>query len=73
MKAFPSKFRNERGNDCYNFGMDLRDYFAAEAMKALINVHGDTGRIVDADNWVSLHLRAYEHADMMMNIRKEPQ
>lgn len=70
MKAFPLY----QGENCFSQqGMDLRDYFAAEAMKALINVHGDTGRITDADGWVSLHLRAYEHADMMINIRKEPQ
>lgn len=72
MKAFPSTYTFD-GREFFDEGMDLRDYFAAEAMKALINIHGDTNRIVDADGWVSLHLRAYEHADMMMNIRKEPQ
>lgn len=51
--------------------MTLRDYFAAKAMQSLIAWHGDVSRIVDADGWVSLSLRAYEHADSMMKAREE--
>lgn len=75
MKAFPHSFVNERGNRCENFGMDLRDYFAAKAMQTLIagtwDRSGDTNYIIDNDGHVSLHLRAYEHADAMMKAREQ--
>jgi len=54
-----------------HYGMTLRDYFAAKAMQSLIEVHNDTMRISDDDGWVSLHLRAYEHADGMLKARQE--
>lgn len=50
-------------------GLTYRDYVAIEAMKALIQVHGDVNRITDNDGWVSLHYRAYEHADLMLEQR----
>jgi hypothetical protein len=52
-------------------GMSFRDYAAVEAMKALIKAHGDVNRITDSDGWVSLHYRAYEHADLMIEQRKK--
>lgn len=54
-------------------GMTLRDYFAAKAMQTLIACvwerHGDTNHIIDDDGRTSLHLRAYEHADSMLEVR----
>lgn len=50
-------------------GMTLRDYIAIEAMTALLNIHGDVSRIADSDGMVRLHIRAYEHADMMLSAR----
>ena len=51
-------------------GMTLRDYFAAKAMQALIGCvcerTGDSNLIIDNDGHVSLHVRAYEHADAML-------
>ena len=56
-------------------GMTLRDYFAAKAMQSLIACvwerHGDTNYIIDMDGRVSLHLRAYEHADAMLAAREQ--
>lgn len=55
-------------------GMTLRDYFAAKAMQTLVGCvferHGDTNHIIDNDGRVSLHLRAYEHADAMLKARE---
>ena len=54
-------------------GMSLRDYFAAKAMQALIACvwerSGDSNQIIDNDGHVSLHIRAYEHADAMLAER----
>lgn len=57
----------------FNDGMSLRDYFAAKAMQSLIictfESNGDTNYIIDNDGRLSLHLRAYEHADAMLQAR----
>jgi len=68
MKAFP------RGTSSVHEGMDLRDYFAAKAMQALITAmwdrHGsDVNTIADRDGHIKLHVRAYEHADLMLEAR----
>lgn len=53
----------------------LRDRFAMAAMQSLITCvwerSGDCNHIIDNDGFVSLHLRAYEHADAMMEARKK--
>jgi hypothetical protein len=59
MKAFPDSHM------CNNEGMDLRDYFAAKAMQALV-----TGQMHDADHWHLEAMTAYEIADSMMEARK---
>lgn len=55
-------------------GMTLRDYFAAKAMQTLIACVwercGDCNHFIDSDRRVSLHLRAYEHADTMLKARQ---
>ena len=56
MKAFPGN-RFE--------GMDLRDYFAAQAMQALIIKNG-AGDLI----WSAKY--AYEAADAMMKVREIP-
>jgi hypothetical protein len=62
MKAFPnSKYHNSDTN-----GMDLRDYFAAKAMLALI-AHPDSRCDVAASVYAK---GAYEMADAMMEARK---
>jgi hypothetical protein len=61
MKAFP--IINEVD---YNNGMDLRDYFAAKAMQALIH-HFDFGTFRDDPKRVALW--AYDAADEMMKVR----
>ena len=59
MKAFPDSHM------CNNEGMDLRDYFAAKAMQALV-----TGQMHDADHWHLEVMTAYEIADTMMKQRE---
>jgi len=58
MKAFP----NVTGEK----GMDLRDYFAAQAMQGLI-AHFDFGRFRDDPKRVALW--AYDAADAMIRAR----
>ncbi len=62
MKAFPIK---NAALPEENHGMDLRDYFAAKAMQALV-----TGQMHDADHWHLEAMTAYEIADSMMEARK---
>lgn len=54
-------------------GISARDYFAAKAMQTLIGCVfddvGDSNYIIDQEGRVSLHLRAYEHADAMLRAR----
>ena len=68
MKAFPRKDAveiDEKGRQLPQLGMDLRDYFAAKAMQALVT----------QQDWFNgdWHLEAgasYEIADKMMEARK---
>jgi hypothetical protein len=62
MKAFPNGLVYGREIDN---GMDLRDYFAAKAMQALV-----TGQPHDADHWNLEAVTAYEIADLMMEARE---
>ena len=71
MKAFPTTYRNydeSISHDCT--GMDLRDYFAAKAMQAIIGKSDDVSiNIVEVDNWIGDY--AYVVADAMMEARKK--
>lgn len=55
MKAFAGKTQH------YQEGMDLRDYFAAKAMQAMVNEYDDF-------NMMSKY--AYQIADAMMEARE---
>lgn len=64
MKAFPWSIDNGeyvRGEK----GMDLRDYFASDAMK------GDFARGIHEDDFKECAKRAYKMADEMMEARKQ--
>lgn len=50
-------------------GLTVRDVMAITAMGALIEKHGDVMKIEDRDGFVKLHVRAYEHADAMLDAR----
>ena len=69
MKAFPTTYRNydeSISHDCT--GMDLRDYFAAKAMQAIIGKSDDLSLDIDEiDNWIGSY--AYVVADAMMEAR----
>ena len=62
-KAFPSVFKNDRGNQAVNFGMDLRDYFAAAALQGYIM----RSEIFNRENAAQV---AYEYADAMLVERE---
>ena len=62
MKAFPQSMNNTGG-------MDLRDYFAAKAMQAIIiNSSERCISVEEIDGWVGHY--AYTVADAMMQERK---
>jgi len=64
MKAFSTTMDNE-GFQIDHQGMDLRDYFAAQAMQGML-----TGNL-DAYILKSLALDAYDMANAMMEVRNE--
>ena len=64
MKAFPDSHM------CNNEGMDLRDYFAAKAMQAIINNSDQKSiSILEVDLWIGNY--AYTVADAMMKAREK--
>ena len=69
MKAYPTTYRNYDENistDCS--GMDLRDYFAAKAMQAIIGKSDDVSlSLGEIDNWIGDY--AYVVADAMLEKR----
>lgn len=62
MFAFPSPHDPKTGT--MQFGMELRDYFAARAMQALI-----WNQDVDLENKSDVAEVAYAYADVMMEAR----
>jgi hypothetical protein len=67
MKAFPTAADN--GHSDNQDGMDLRDYFAAKAMQAIIgNSDQASLEVGEVDNWVGDY--AYVVADAMMEARE---
>jgi hypothetical protein len=69
MKAFPTTKPLDSWGDP-NAGMDLRDYFAAKAMQAIITRCDEkSSEIEHIDTWIGSY--AYVVADAMMKTRKE--
>jgi hypothetical protein len=68
MKAFPSSVKDGSKPYGYFHGMDLRDYFAAQAMQAFLTdlTHKEELFLLDevADT-------AYQMADAMMKAREQ--
>ena len=77
MKAFPTNVTKSTGGDAWqtDYGMDLRDYFAAKAMqgmatwdiKVMDKLATDFGELPD----FYLAKNAYAIADAMMEARKK--
>ena len=69
MKAFPSKnapyYINEDGASAHQSGMDLRDYFAAKAMQAMLVNRNEASYLQ------SMPKICYQWADAMMKARTE--
>ncbi len=61
-KAFP--VRDERG--VQEWGMDLRDYFAAKAMQGILATDPEDHE----DGLLSIAIVSYKMADAMMEARK---
>ena len=70
MKAFPLVTQRPDGVVVeYNPGMDLRDYFAAQAMVGILTMlRGGTEAIITVQETSSKY--AYEWADAMMEARE---
>ena len=70
MKAFPLKAVNKFDD---SEGMDLRDYFAAKAMQAMIvdPIIGETIEENEFDHAEFTAFLAYKAADAMMKVREE--
>lgn len=70
MKAFPSREKVELANTFAIYGMDLRDYFAAKAMKRV--TFAGHPRIKEPDEgWMLRDAKTcYEIADAMMKARE---
>jgi hypothetical protein len=67
MKAFPTS--KDNGHSQNQDGMDLRDYFAAKAMQAIIqNSDGKSIAVMEVDLWIGNY--AYTVADAMIEARK---
>jgi hypothetical protein len=62
--AFPVSATGE--TTLHNFGMTLRDYFAARALPVLMEVAGPTGA-----RTLAVARKAYEWADAMLEARQE--
>lgn len=69
MRAFPHSFERVPNHPGFaeSEGMDLRDYFAAKAMAALLNAWEING-VSESD--IGIAERVYEIADAMMKARE---
>lgn len=74
--AFPSSADTAEGHAMKDFGMSLRDYFAAKAMQSLIHEGGEV-RVHTEDGILVLPASkgipkvAYQYADAMIAEREE--
>lgn len=68
MKAFPTLADN--GHITTQDGMDLRDYFAAQAMQGICVSKDEAGTLVNHGyEWIASE--SYKIADAMMEARKD--
>ena len=68
MKAFPTNIKVATGGDGWrtDYGMDLRDYFAAKAMQGYVSK-----KLIDGFDEDVISEMAYKIADAMMEARKQ--
>lgn len=64
--AFPGSADTEEGHRMREYGMSLRDYFAGQAMAAIIQADGAQYFQLDRTH----ALLAYAQADAMIEVRK---
>ena len=70
MKAFPSSVSNGMGYVDNQQGMDLRDYFAAKAMQANLEMMSKIVPNEGNTKKQAIAILSYEMADEMMEARK---
>jgi len=63
----PPAFPPMHDPNTHEFGMTLRDYFAAKAMQAVITGYATQNKVGLYSNWAGL---AYEMADAMLKERE---
>ena len=73
MKAFPQKYPQDPLRACFELnpiesGMDLRDYFAAEALNGTISAIAMQFTVVP--DYLRIAEECYRFADAMMEARK---
>lgn len=79
LKAFPDPMRGaeqsfvNQSPEKLNSGMDLRDYFAAKAMQALVSKEGRYGFHNNQEDFEDLPMYAYSMADAMLKERNKQQ
>lgn len=66
IKAFPQSAKTMYGDENCEWGMDLRDYFAAKAMPSLVKTFENY--VTTPDDVAKL---AYQYADAMMKARND--
>ena len=68
MKAFPTNVTKSNGGDSWqtDYGMDLRDYFAAKALSVLYKQFSE---FADGFHCSDVATAAYQMADEMMKAR----
>ena len=68
MKAFPTNIKVATGGDGWrtDYGMDLRDYFAAKAMQGYVSK-----KLIDGFDEDVISEMSYKIADAMMEARKQ--
>ncbi len=67
MKAFPQSAKTMYGDENCEWGMDLRDYFAAKAMQSLIIAYATIESNLKMHEIIN---GSYQYADAMMETRK---
>ena len=65
--AFPAWEQDEYGSKFFNEGMTLRDYFASDAMKAML-AHPDSSTRAGPESYAKA---AYTMADAMLKARAQ--
>jgi hypothetical protein len=65
MPAYPCSRNLPTGGEIYYSGLTIRQYYATEAMKSIINVYGKSYSAIDVE------AKAFELADKMIKFEEK--